>query len=78
MKALRLEPHGEATNKKGMAIALDPGRCIGCGVCAHKCPTQSLGLVRRPQEQDFPMDFREQAFRMGKERGRFPLGPSPR
>jgi NAD-dependent dihydropyrimidine dehydrogenase PreA subunit len=69
-KALHLEPFPEAKNKKGMVSVIDKDRCIGCGVCAFKCPTQSLGLVHREKEQDFPRNFREQAYRMGIERGR--------
>ncbi|MBI5582463.1 MAG: 4Fe-4S binding protein, partial [Deltaproteobacteria bacterium] len=70
MKALSLQPHPEAQNKTGQAPALDPERCLGCGVCAFKCPTASLGLVERLEEQDFPLNFRDQVLRMGRERGR--------
>ncbi len=52
---------------------LIPELCIGCGVCAYKCPTQSLGLIHREKEQDFPLNFREAAYRMGQERGRDPF-----
>jgi Pyruvate/2-oxoacid:ferredoxin oxidoreductase delta subunit len=32
-----------------------PERCIGCGVCTSTCPTESIALVRKPeQEQDEP------------------------
>jgi len=30
-------------------------RCIGCGVCAPTCPTESIKLVRKPEaERDRP------------------------
>ena len=30
-------------------------RCIGCGVCAPTCPTESIKLVRKPEsEQNNP------------------------
>jgi electron transport complex protein RnfB len=70
MKALELVPSQKARNKLGKVSTLKEGQCIGCGVCVYKCPTQSLGLVRRSEEQDFPKNFREQVYRMGKERGR--------
>jgi ferredoxin len=70
MKALELAPSAEAQNEKGKAAILRAEECIGCGVCVYKCPTQSLGLIQRPEEQDFPKNFREQVYRMGQERGR--------
>jgi formate hydrogenlyase subunit 6/NADH:ubiquinone oxidoreductase subunit I len=47
MEALSLKDNPEATNKKGKAPALRPERCLGCGICVYKCPTQSLILERR-------------------------------
>jgi NAD-dependent dihydropyrimidine dehydrogenase PreA subunit len=70
MKALSLQPHPEARNRTGQAPTLEPDRCLGCGVCVFKCPSASLGLVLRSQEQDFPLNFRDQVLRMGRERGR--------
>jgi len=36
----------ELINKTGKVAELNPERCIGCGVCAYKCPSQSLALAR--------------------------------
>ena len=49
----------QATNKKGQAPTLEPELCLGCGVCAYKCPTQSLTLVRREETTRPPADGRE-------------------
>jgi len=59
MEALRLEASTETKNKTGKAAILDPEKCIGCGVCAHKCPTNSLILQRREKTQDPPIDARD-------------------
>jgi ferredoxin len=59
MDALSLEGSSVATNKKGKAAMLDPDKCIGCGVCVYKCPTQALILVRREETHDPPRDVRE-------------------
>ena len=74
MKALHMEDSPQARNRAGKVSVLDPKNCIGCGVCAHKCPSRSLSLVRREEEQDFPVNFRDQAVRMAVERGRNPFG----
>jgi Na+-translocating ferredoxin:NAD+ oxidoreductase subunit B len=70
MKALELAGSEGAQNEKGQAPRLETEACIGCGVCVYKCPSGSLGLIQRPEQQDFPKNFREQVYRMGKERGR--------
>jgi ferredoxin len=59
MEALRLESSPEAKNKTDKAAVLDPEKCIGCGLCAHKCPTNSLVLQRREKTQDPPLDLRD-------------------
>jgi Pyruvate/2-oxoacid:ferredoxin oxidoreductase delta subunit len=33
------------------AYAVDRDRCIGCGVCVPTCPTESISLVRKPEDQ---------------------------
>jgi len=49
----------ELTNKTGKASELDPERCIGCGVCAYKCPSQSLTLQRNQLEHHPPQTGRD-------------------
>jgi Na+-translocating ferredoxin:NAD+ oxidoreductase RNF subunit RnfB len=37
------------------AYMVQPDRCIGCGVCVPTCPTDSITLIRKPEElQDQP------------------------
>ena len=31
---------------------VDPGRCIGCGVCEHECPVQGLRAIRVTSENE--------------------------
>jgi ferredoxin len=59
MHALSLQDSSEATNKKGQIAEQDPDLCIGCGVCAHKCPTDSLVLERREAVSHPPKDVQE-------------------
>ena len=59
MKALHLEKHPEAKNKKGEAVVLDPEMCIGCGVCVYKCKSQSLKLEQREVVHDAPRTGRD-------------------
>jgi ferredoxin len=46
-------------NKTGKVSVLDPKLCIGCGVCAYKCPSKSLVLERKQVIHDPPKDGRE-------------------
>ena len=41
----------KAPNKHKKAIKVEEDLCIGCGVCVHKCRTESLTLVRKPEEE---------------------------
>jgi formate hydrogenlyase subunit 6/NADH:ubiquinone oxidoreductase subunit I len=59
MDALQLESSPEARNKTGKVAVLNLGLCIGCGVCAHKCPAHSLILERREGIADPPLDGRD-------------------
>jgi ferredoxin len=49
----------ELTNKAGQVAELNPERCIGCGVCAYKCPSQSLTLARNHVEHHPPQTARD-------------------
>ena len=67
MEAFHLE------NKKAV---LDPDRCIGCGLCVTTCPTHSLSLVRKPEDQQphIPKDIKETLIHLGKVRGKLGMG----
>lgn len=49
----------ELKNKTGKVSVVNPDLCVGCGVCAYKCSTQSLVLERREAIQDPPKDVRQ-------------------
>ena len=49
----------ELKNKTGKVSVVNPDLCIGCGVCAYKCSTQSLVLERREVIQEPPRNARE-------------------
>ena len=49
----------ELTNKTGEVAELNPERCIGCGVCAYKCQSQSLTLKRNQVEHHPPQTGRD-------------------
>jgi formate hydrogenlyase subunit 6/NADH:ubiquinone oxidoreductase subunit I len=72
MEALRLKDFPEAKgrmtivaegkelkNKTGKVSAANIDFCIGCGVCAYKCPTKSLVLERRAVIHDPPVTRRD-------------------
>jgi electron transport complex protein RnfB len=49
----------ELTNKTGKAAELNVELCIGCGVCAYKCPSQSLKLARNKADHNPPQTGRD-------------------
>ena len=49
----------ELTNKTGKVSELKQERCIGCGVCAYKCQSQSLTLARNQVEHHPPQTGRD-------------------
>lgn len=40
----------EAIKEEDGLYRVDPERCIGCGVCIVTCPTESITLLRKPEE----------------------------
>jgi ferredoxin len=51
----------ELTNKTGKVSELNVDLCIGCGVCAYKCQSGSLSLVRNEAEHQPPRTMRDWA-----------------
>ena len=49
----------EFANKTGKVANLNPERCIGCGVCAYNCPSQSLTLTRKAVAHHPPQTGRD-------------------
>jgi Fe-S-cluster-containing hydrogenase component 2 len=58
------------------SATVEKGRCIGCGLCVSTCPTKSISIIRREQD-DLSVIFPDpialvQA--IGKEKGKaFPF-----
>ena len=46
-------------NKTGRLADANTDLCIGCGVCAYKCPSKSLTLVRNEIEHHPPQTGRD-------------------
>jgi ferredoxin len=59
MDAIQFKVSAMATNKFGKAVKVDTDLCIGCGVCVHKCPTNSIVLERREETTKRPKDVHE-------------------
>ncbi len=67
------EQNGEANNtdleRKGKEYVFRPDKCLGCGVCVHKCPAQAISLKHRNDEFDFPEKMSDLGQRILEERG---------
>jgi len=49
----------ELVNKTGKVSTANTELCIGCGVCAYKCPSKSLTLTRNLTVHDPPETGRD-------------------
>jgi len=49
------------TNKTGKVSSANTDLCIGCGVCAYKCQSKSLSLIRNEAEHHPPQTGRDWA-----------------
>ena len=57
-------------NKDGVAqVSLD--RCIGCGLCVIKCPSDAIGLIPKPDANRRipPATSMDQMMQIAKHRG---------
>ena len=60
----------KAGNKFNKAAVVSKEACIGCGVCVHKCPTDSLTLVQKDEVSDSPKNVRDYGMRYMADRKR--------
>jgi NAD-dependent dihydropyrimidine dehydrogenase PreA subunit len=51
----------QLTNKTGKVSKINTNLCIGCGVCAYKCPAKSLALTRNEINHNPPETGRDWA-----------------
>jgi len=63
----------DAIEMQEKKVVFTAEKCIGCGVCVHKCPQKALYLIRNDEEQDYPQDPKDFAFRALSERGHDPM-----
>ncbi len=66
----------EAIHLTDGTAALDPKRCIGCGLCVSTCSSESLSLVRKPKTRQphVPETIVETNIKLGKARGKLGIG----
>lgn len=61
----------KAIKENGELVAVDAGRCIGCGLCVSVCPTEALSMVHRESTPATPATGRELVGTVLMEKGRF-------
>jgi formate hydrogenlyase subunit 6/NADH:ubiquinone oxidoreductase subunit I len=55
---------------EGDCPVVDGEFCIGCGVCAHFCPTEAMKMEEREKKVIPPKTYKELMVRLMKEKGR--------
>ncbi len=76
MQAERCDKPMDANQINGNRAILDPGRCIGCGLCVSTCPTKALSLARKPSplQPHVPKDITSASLKLMWKRGK--MGPA--
>jgi Fe-S-cluster-containing hydrogenase component 2 len=49
---------------------VDEEYCLGCGVCAHFCPSDAMKMKERERKVIPPKTYKELMVRLMKEKGR--------
>ncbi|MFB0565589.1 MAG: 4Fe-4S dicluster domain-containing protein [Candidatus Aminicenantaceae bacterium] len=62
-------PVENPTSKKETKPKIDESRCIGCGICAVKCPAGAIKMVKRKQRVIHPATIYERLMLQCLERG---------
>lgn len=60
----------QAVAEIDQTFEIDPGRCIGCGLCISTCPSESIALVHRQPDEFTPVPADEQAWFEARGRSR--------
>jgi ferredoxin len=60
----------QAIRMEGDYPVVDEGSCLGCGVCAHFCPSGAMKMVEREKKIIPPKTYKELMVRLMKEKGR--------
>ena len=59
MEAYHKLGHHKSLDASNYRLNVKPETCKACGLCLHKCPTDSLTLERREEIVDPPQDIRD-------------------
>jgi Fe-S-cluster-containing hydrogenase component 2 len=60
----------KAIKMEGDYPVVDEEFCLGCGVCAHFCPSGAMKLVEREKKIIPPKTYKDLMLRLLKEKGR--------